>query len=197
MSSNSVAVAAVTDEPLSVVLQSISAAAAQVTTISSRMEQEKHLKAFNEVLKASGQFVFKQPDCWRWELTEPVASGLSVCGDHGQRWHEKGAIVQSFKLDNEPWLKHFATQVTAWTTADFDLLQKYYIITLLEQNPPTLKLVPKESAARRLISALEITFSGDYSYVVEIIIHESDRDYTAIKFLDVVVNDPLVKDYFE
>lgn len=190
------AAVSVADKALAATLQRISKAAVGITTISSRMEQEKHLKVFAEVLKASGRFAFKRPDCWRWELTQPVASGLSVCGEQGQRWHEREGTPQSFKLADEPWLKHFAAQVTAWTTADFAFLQKQYLITLLGQNPPVIKLVPKEAAARRLIFSLEISFSADCRYVVKIVIHESDNDYTVIKFLDVVINNPLPQGYF-
>ena len=178
-------------------LQRIREAAAGVETISSTMVQEKYLKAFAEVLKARGHFSFQRPDCWRWELTEPVLSGLSVCGVKGRRWHEKGGKPQSFELADKPWLRHFAIQVTAWTTADFDFLQKQYVLTLLSSEPPSLKLVPREAAARRLIASLEITFSGDYRYVTRIIIREADGDYTAINFLDVIINQPLPEACFK
>jgi len=181
---------------LEATLERIRNAAAGVQTISSRMEQEKHLAAFNEVLKTSGRFAFRRPDCWRWELLKPLTSGISVCGQNGSRWHENGGRKQ-FKLADEPWLRHFAVQVTAWTTADFAFLQKHYVISLLSQSPPSLKLVPKESAARRLIAALEITFAADYRYVERIVIRESGRDYTVTKFLDVHTNEPLPGDFFQ
>lgn len=189
-------------------LQRIREAAAGVETITSTMVQEKYLKAFAEVLKARGNFAFQRPDCWRWELVEPVLSGLSVCGSNGRRWHEKGGQAQSFKLADQPWLRHFATQVTAWTTADFAFLQKEYILTLLDSElnpqfspelnsePPSLKLVPREAAARRLVASLEITFSADYRYVTRIVIREADGDYTAINFLDVIINQPLPEESF-
>ncbi len=187
---------ATSDESLVAMLDRISAAAAGVNTLSSRMEQEKHLAAFSTVIKTSGRFAFQRPDCWRWELIQPVKSGIMVCGDHGRRWHENGSSPQPFKLADQPWLQHFATQVTAWTTADFTFLKKQYDLTLLTQNPPTLKLIPREPAARRLISALEITFSADYRYVVKIIIRESGSDYTTINFLNVHINPTLPRDYF-
>ncbi len=182
--------------PLYTTLQRIQEAAAGVETVASTMVQEKYLKAFAEVLKARGHFAFERPDCWRWELIEPVLSGLSVCGDKGWRWHEKGGQPQSFRLADEPWLRHFATQVTAWTTADFDFLQKQYAIVLLKSVPPSLKLVPHEAVARRLVASLEITFSVDYNYVTRIVIREADGDYTAINFLDVIINQPLPEGSF-
>ncbi len=177
-------------------LKRIREAASGVETITSTMVQEKYLKAFAEVLKAHGRFAFERPDCWRWELLEPVISGLSVCGDKGRRWHEKGGQPQSFTLADEPWLRHFATQVTAWTTADFGYLKKQYAIVLLKSEPPSLELTPREAAARSLIASLEITFSVDYRYVTSIIIREVDGDYTAISFLDVNINQPLPEDSF-
>ena len=191
------AAVAAPDKSLAIVLEHISRAAEKVVTVSSRMEQEKHLQVFDEVLKASGRFVFQRPDCWRWELNEPVTSGLAVCGGNGSRWHENGGKVQKFKLKDKPWLQHFATQVTAWTTADFAFLRQQYLIELLQKNPPILKLVPQKAAARDLISSLEITFSKDYRYVEQIIIREADLDYTVIKFIDVIINKPLPPDYFD
>ena len=188
-------------DSLDATFQQIRKAAAGVETISCVMVQEKYLKAFAEVLKAQGRFAFQRPDCWRWELSDPVVSGLSVCGERGQRWHEKAGLPQAFKLADEPWLRHFANQVTAWTTADFDFLQKQYALSLLHTElsavSPTLKLVPRESAARRLIAFLEITFSADYRYVTSIIIREADGDYTAIKFFDVTINQPLPEGSFQ
>ncbi len=187
-----------TDESaaLTATLTRIRAAAAGVRTISSRMEQEKHLAAFSSVIKTSGRFAFQRPDCWRWELTRPLKSGIQVCGDHGRRWHENGGAPQSFKLADAPWLQHFATQVTAWTTADFTFLKEQYRLRLLSQNPPILQLVPRDPAARRLISALEITFSADCRYVTKITIRESGPDYTVIKFNNVQINTPLPKNFF-
>ena len=189
-----------TESSLKPTLRRIREAAAGVETIACTMIQEKYLKAFAEVLKARGNFAFQRPDCWRWELIEPVLSGLSVCGAKGRRWHEKGGKPQPFKLADEPWLRHFATQVTAWTTADFTFLQKEYVLTLLDSKlkseSPSLKLVPREAMARRLVASLEITFSTDYRYVTRIVIREADGDYTAINFLGVIINQPLPKESF-
>ena len=193
------------ENPLEPTLQRIREAAAGVETIACTMIQEKYLKVFAEALKARGHFSFQRPDCWRWELLDPVLSGLSVCGAKGRRWHEKGGKPQSFKLADEPWMRHFATQVTAWTTADFDFLQKEYVLTLLNSElsselnsePSSLKLVPREAAARRLVASLEITFSADYRYVTRIVIREADGDYTTINFLDVIINQPLPEESFK
>lgn len=182
---------------LTATLDRISTAAAGVKTISSRMVQEKHLAAFREVIKTSGRFTFQRPDCWSWELTQPVVSGIMVCGGRGRSWHENGGASQLFKLADKPWLQHFATQVTAWTTADFTFLKEQYDITLINQNPPILNLVPKEPAARQLIAALEITFAADCSYVARIVIRESGRDYTSINFLAVTINKPIPDDFFK
>lgn len=185
---------------LDTVLQRIRAAAAGVETVACGMEQKKYLKAFAEVLEARGKFAFQRPDCWRWELTEPVLSGLAVCAESGWRWHEKGGGREAFKLADEPWLQHFATQVTAWTTADFAFLQKQYTITLLSPATvavaPVLKLVPRDPAALRLIAALEITFAENCRYVTRIIIREADGDYTTISFFDVMINQALPEGSF-
>ena len=68
--------------------------------------------------------------------------------------------------------------------------------SLLNGEQPSLQLVPREAAARRLVASLEITFSADYRYVTRIIIREADGDYTVIKFIDVIINQPLPKDSF-
>jgi len=178
------------------VLVLIKKAAANLTTLSATMEQKKHLEIFSEDLISTGLFYFRRPDCWRWEISSPVHSGLAVCNGRGRRWHEKTRAPEEFELAQEPWLFHFAAQVTAWTTGDFELLRKHYDLRLLASEPPLIELVPKAPQARRLISALEISFSSDFSYVETVTIRETDGDFTHIRFSQTKLNHPLPPDLF-
>ncbi len=182
--------------PLERILSGLKETAAQTRTLAADMEQEKHLAIFSRVLHSSGRFYFRRPDCWRWELRKPAVSGLSVCNGIGKSWNRGDSQPVQFKTSQKPWLSHFTTQITAWTTADLDFLKKQYALKLLRENPPLIRLTPRNERARQMIKALEIGLAPDLSHVQTITIRENDDDFTVIKFSHVVINQPLPDDLF-
>ncbi len=170
--------------------------AAATITLSAEMEQEKHLAIFSRVLRSSGHFYFRRPDCWCWELDTPMKSGLAVCNDSGRSWSQDQKKTDRFPLSRKPWLTHFTAQITAWTTANLDFLKKQYDLTLLKYSPPLIRLTPKNREARRLIKTMEIGFASDLSHVRTITIRENDGDFTVIRFSRVIINQPLPDNLF-
>lgn len=172
---------------LAAVKERLHQAAATVSEVRARMRQEKHLQAFAETQVSQGSFSFRRPDCWSWELAEPAATGIAVCGESGERWQGKDGPRQSFKLSQQPWLRHFSEQITAWTTADFARLEKDYEISLIAAAPPVLRLVPRAAAAREHLTSMEISFSPDCRYLTRLCLNEAGGDFTVWEFYEVKV----------
>ncbi len=169
------------------VTQRLAAAAQQVQTLQSDFVQEKYLSMFEEKLISTGQFYYQKPDQLRWELIEPVGSGFVITGDTGQRWHQRIAGSESFKLDQDPAMSLIAEQLFAWAKADLNWLEQNYHIGVVNEKPIQLKLVPLESAAQ-FLSHLVITFNDSDRYVIAVEIHENDGDSTRINFNNTIVN---------
>jgi outer membrane lipoprotein-sorting protein len=122
--------------------------------------------------------------------------GFIVNGDKGKRWRGQSGSLQSFDLKKEPVIQIITEQVFAWARADFDRLEAGYDITVLEENPVTLKLVPLSVTEKKYIDHIKLIFSSTEDYVSSIEIHEVNGDYTQINFIDMTINKPIQEDIF-
>ena len=178
------------------VFERIALAVSKVKTLSSDFFQERHTSMLQEVVQSKGHFYFETPDRLRWELTQPSRMGFALNGNKGKRWQGSTDAFQTFELHQEPGIKAFADQVFAWVRADFDWLNKGYLITVLGQNPVTLKLVPRQQPGTNGLDHLLVIFAPDLTCVSSIEIREKDGDFTRIRFRNTLVNTALQKDLF-
>ena len=174
----------------------IKQAASSVQTLAGEFTQEKHLEILKNAPISKGRFFYKNPDCLRWEVCEPLSMGFIVNGDKGKRWRGQSGSLQSFDLKKEPVIQIITEQVFAWARADFDRLEAGYDITVLEENPVTLKLVPLSVTEKKYIDHIKLIFSSTEDYVSSIEIHEAGGDYTQINFIDMTINKPIREDIF-
>ena len=99
--------------------------------------------------------------------------------------------------EKDPIAKAIIEQVFAWVRADFPWLEKRYKITVTEDTPTLLKLVPLSSQEKKYVSHLYIAFTEDWVHVKLVEIHEKGGDYTRITFSNISLNRPLPKDIFK
>jgi outer membrane lipoprotein-sorting protein len=169
--------------------------AAGVETLSSDFRQEKYLAIFRDVLPASGRFYYRRPDCLRWEMTAPIATGFVLCGDRGWRWRDRESRVEDFEIAREPVMKIVADQLLAWTRVDIDRLQREYDIRVENPAPVTLRLTPRGAAAD-FLDHLLVRFAPSGEHVQQVEVHEKGGDYTRITFYNTRVNVPLADGLF-
>jgi outer membrane lipoprotein carrier protein len=174
----------------------IKQAASEVQTIAGEFTQEKHLEILKNAPISKGRFFYKNPDCLRWEVYEPTSMGFIVNGDKGKRWQGQSNSLKSFDLKKEPVFRIISDQVFAWARADFKRLEAGYDITVLEETPVILKLVPLSVTEKKYLDYIKLIFSSTEDYVSSIEIHETGGDYTQINFIDMMINKPLKEDIF-
>jgi len=174
----------------------IKQAASEVQTLAGEFTQEKHLEILESSPASRGRFYYKSPDRLRWEVYEPISMGFIVNGDKGKKWQGKSTSLKSFDLKKEPVIRIIADQVFSWARADFKKLEAGYDITILEETPFILKLVPLSITEKKYLNYIKLVFSPAENYVSVIEIHEADGDYTQINFINMTVNKPLQEDIF-
>ncbi len=179
------------DAELERVLAGLKVSAAGIETLASDFTQEKHLEIFRETLVSQGRFYFARPDKLRWETTAPVASGFLLNGSGGKRWHQRAGAPVPFDLGREPGMKLIAEQLLAWARVDLDWLKERYHLTLVGTAPVTLRLVPRQVAAKQYLDYLLIAFDAKGRHVASVEVHEQGGDYTLIRFDAAVLNQPL------
>jgi outer membrane lipoprotein-sorting protein len=171
-------------------------AASTVRTLAGEFTQEKHLEMLENAPVSKGRFFFQNPDRLRWEVYEPAAMGFIVDGEKGKRWKGQSGARQSFDLKKDPVIRIISDQVFAWARADFERLEAGYDITVLGEDPVSLKLVPLSATEKKYLDHIKLIFSPAEDYVSAIEIHEAGGDYTRISFIDMAVNMPLQEDTF-
>jgi outer membrane lipoprotein-sorting protein len=178
------------------VFSRIKQASSKIQTLAGEFTQEKHLEILKNAPVSKGKFFYKNPDCLRWEVYEPVSMGFIVNGDKGKRWKGRSGALQSFDLKKEPVIRIISDQVFAWARADFKKLESGYDITIMEEAPVVLKLVPVSITEKKYIAYINLVFSSTEDYVSAIEIHEAGGDSTQINFIDMTINKPLQENIF-
>jgi len=171
-------------------------AARKVETLQSDIVQEKHLQIFSETLESNGKFIFVRPDKLRWEMLEPIASGFVLRGDSGTRWNALSEEVEDFSIDSDPVMGVVAQQLLAWARVDMEWLKTRYTMEVVETEPVTLRLVPRDPAEAEMIESLSIVFAPQRNHVAEVVMREQGGDWTRMRFTRVRVNAPLTAQPF-
>ncbi|MDR2018071.1 MAG: outer membrane lipoprotein carrier protein LolA [Syntrophobacterales bacterium] len=180
----------------SAVFERIAAQAAALETISSDFIQEQHVSMLKESIVSSGRFAYERPDRIYWEVIKPSPSGFAVMGDKARRWEGDLGKSEMFDVQKVPVVRAIVEQVFAWARADFQWLEKRYRIVVTERDQTSLKLFPLSSQEKKFISHLNIVFSGDWSHVAAVDIHDKSGDHILITFSRTSLNEPLHKDLF-
>jgi hypothetical protein len=168
-----------------------------VKTIASEFRQERRLAMLKEPALSNGRFYYEKPDKLRWEFIYPAPSGFLVNGKLAKQWKGKDNPGEAFDIQQNPVIRLIVDQIVAWTKADFVWIEQRYSIAVIKDNPIVLKLIPRSSKENKYIDYLLISFEIDTEYVNAVEIVERGGDSTGIKFVHMVVNNPLQEDLFE
>lgn len=170
------------------VLEQLKTTMGNVQSLKCRFVQRKTLAMLNDTLESHGILLFQSPDRLRWEYTSPVKAGFVVAGKEGRRWNAITGKDESFHVADDVEMRILTEQVLKWTCFDLEALREQYGITIADQEPIKLVLVPKSSTVRRLLSELRVTLSPAKSDVAKLEFIEVDGDVTTYTFLDTIIN---------
>lgn len=163
---------------------------ASVMTVRSDFVQETAIPMFSQPMRSRGRFLFKRPDCLRWEFTSPMREGFALKGDAGVRWEDGGAERTPFTVKTDPVAGVIARQLMAWITFDLASINREYGIETLGESPLVLRMTPLRDDVRSVIAGITITFSADGpASLVEI--QEARGGRTTIAFSGTIVNGPV------
>jgi outer membrane lipoprotein-sorting protein len=149
-----------------------------------------------EPLISIGKFAYEKPDRLYWEILKPSPLGFVVQGGQAKRWGSDPRVTETLEIDQEPMIRAIVDQVSAWTRADFPWLEKRYRITVLEETPYSLKLIPLSFQEKKFLAYITIAFSEDWTHVRSVELHEKGGDFTRLRFINTLLNPSLPKDFF-
>jgi outer membrane lipoprotein-sorting protein len=177
-------------------LDAILSTASETKSFSCDFVQEKRLTMLKKPAVAKGRLYYLHPDRLRWDQTEPILAGFVVIGKKLKRWEGKESNAETTDLAKDIGLNSFVSQVFAWHDGDEEWLRKRYEIGVIEETPPTVRLVPLEKMEKRFISHLNIIFSEDLTLVRKVEVETKKKDTITTTFVNCIIDPPLPKGLF-
>lgn len=174
-----------TDNP---VLVSLVNAVRELTSIQASFSQETRHPMFTTPLMSQGRFAFQRPDSLLWEYTAPFVEGFSITGKESSKWQGSRANTKSFATESDPLTATLAEELIHWITLDLEKIQQSYLIEVIADMPPTIRLTPKTPTVQKIINNLTISFAENGVAKEVRISEKSSGGMTIISFSNIVTS---------
>ena len=164
-------------------LRALEQAQRETRTITARFVQTKRLSLLDEDLVSTGSFAFRQPDQVLWKVEEPRPMTVLVTGH--------GVIIPGLpELDRRAMavgpLPTMFRQMGAILAGSVETAKQDFDMTAHEEGDAIrVKMVPRESQARRVFRELHISFAGEHLLVKGIRLENALGDRLDISFSEV------------
>jgi chaperone LolA len=163
-----------------------------VNSIQTRFIQTKKLAVFTKEITIEGMVYIKKPNLFAWHVYKPVFYGLVVEGNEISQWDSDTNQVQTISMKNNPAFNAIFEQMNGWLSGKYHSFMGDYNISVVNENPLTLKFIPLKSAvSHKFIKSITIFFDKDPRYIKKFIIDEKNGDQTVLSFLDTKLNSPI------
>jgi hypothetical protein len=142
--------------------------------------ETKYLHLLNQAQRSSGRLTYVAPDQLRKETYEPIASRMTVIGDH-LTLERQGEKPRDISLRDYSEVGALIEGVRATLAGDLPTLARHFTAVLDgDANRWTLSLAPLEPRLRELVTAIHIKGERDSIRDIETIEADGDRTDTAI-----------------
>jgi outer membrane lipoprotein-sorting protein len=159
--------------------------AKDITSVEAEFIQKKHMAILTKPLVSRGKLWFQIPRSLRWEYSSPVNSILLMHDGTVTRYIKKGDAVTKDSSARLQSMQIVLQEIIMWMKGNFDA------------NPgfkPELKpgriivLTPKEKSMAAIIQRIELRLSSTPGVIQSVRIHESEKSFTVIDFVNVKMN---------
>lgn len=196
----STAAAAVAQEPLppelrgadklAALVQRVTRVQASTATLQARFEQKKTSRLLAEPTVSRGRFYYKNPDQVRWEYETPrpmtvvLADGVAITYRPAEKRAER---VEVGRIQRRVFRFVGAAE-------PLDRLKQNFSFTFRDPGEGgnyTLVLAPTSHLLKKRLRQVELEIDRTRMMPVAVSYVEADGDFTAYRFSDIVVNQPL------
>ena len=166
-------------------LREIGEAQKQVRSLSARFVQTKHLALLEEPIVSSGTFAFKHPDQVLWKIDEP-AFEVRINGAKVQLPEGVDPGMRSMP----PGLESLLGAMSAVFTGDMETASSRFEMEAKQEGDNlVIRMSPKQSADRRLLGDMRLTFARPDLTLRTMHLEEAVGDSLDIQFEDTHRND--------
>jgi outer membrane lipoprotein-sorting protein len=168
--------------------------ATKIGSIKSRFIQKKQLEFLDETITSKGMFWFRKENSLRWAYEEPFEYTIIING--GKFLIKDDEKVSAYDIDSNAAFREINDLIIGMVQGIVMEQDKFDMKAFEDDDQYLVKLVPKDSHMRSVISNMEIYFDKGDLTVTEIIMKESENDYTVITFFDKQINETIPDSVF-
>ncbi|HEY0666092.1 MAG TPA: LolA-related protein [Gallionella sp.] len=151
---------------------------AQVKSSSATFTERKYLAMLKEPLKSSGTLEYTAPGRFEKITLQPKRESMVLDGDRLEV--ENGSRKRVLSLQEFPEIWALVESIRSTLAGDMQTLARFYVFTLEGQRKHwQLKLLPRDTRMKNMVTAIEI--SGSDGQIVTIEIREAGGDYSVMK----------------
>jgi outer membrane lipoprotein-sorting protein len=164
-----------------------------IQSILSDFTQKKHLAFLDETIVSKGKFWFRKENNLRWEYEDPFEYAIIL--SQGKFQIKDGDRVSVYDIKSNAVFREINDLIIGMVKGDITDRDKYEVQAYESGGRYMVQLVPLDSNMREVISVMEVYFNRADLMVSEIIMKESETDYTEITFssrrINEIIPDPV------
>ena len=166
-----------------------------VKTMKTLLTQEKNISLFSETIISKGFCIFKRPGKLRLEFTEPFKSSLMVNDNRVYKYEYFNGTWKKIDPGNKEILGIIMNHIAAWLSGRFNDGNLYEISGFFRPGV-TILLTPKSNEFKKFIRSFELGLNRELNGLDYIIINETGKDFTKIRFHNDRLNDIIPNNLF-
>ncbi len=163
--------------------------ASDIESIQSSFIQKKQLEFLDETIMSKGKFWFRMENSLRWAYEEPFQYTIII---HGGKFQIKdGEQISAYDIESNAAFKEINDLIIGMVQGNVMKQDKFDLKAFENEQYYLLKLIPRDIQMRAVISTMEVYFDKTDLMVSEILMRESEKDYTVITFFDRSINESI------
>ena len=172
----------------------------RISTLKTKLVQEKNIALFSEPVLSNGILLFKSPDNIRFEFFTPFQSLLLVDDHKVSKFEMFNGEWKQMDSGNKEMMGIILDHIAAWVKGRFNRDNLYSVSGRDgkdDKDGCTIILEPRAKEFKKFIRAFELGVNSAMDRLDHIIIRESGDDYTKIRFFDDRINSSIEDIYFK
>ena len=166
----------------------------KINSIKSDFIQLKELEYLDETIVSKGQFWFKKENQLRWAYDEPFEYVIIL--NNGKFIIKDESIVNVHDINSNQAFLEINNLIIGLVRGSLMEHAKFEIEAFENDTQYLVKLVPKDSNMRKVISNMEVYFDKKDLTVGKIVMYENASDFTVITFINKKLNEPIPDNIF-
>lgn len=156
---------------------------AQNRTVQADYTQTRHFQDLDYDLTVTGSMAQEQGKRLAWLTEKPLKTACLVSADSLRLWDAETNRTTTLNAAKYPWIKLIFDLQNSWMNGNADTLTKLFTIRPL--NDTTLSLTPADPAVTLFFTAVNVTFTADFTAVASVRFTEKSGDTITIAFHNV------------